>query len=164
MHSSARTVLSALVAIAATMPLAAQTTAAGERIQYMRVIAKDYVFDAPATVPAGITTIQLINQGADVHHITLHAMPEGRTVKEYFDATRNAGRAPAWVRQVAQTPTIPNGGETFVTLRMPAGRYILSCLIPAADGRSHVAKGMYQIITATGPAAAAPTAARRPGR
>jgi hypothetical protein len=164
MHSSARTVLSALVAMVATMPLAAQTTAAGERIQYIRVIAKDYVFDAPATVPAGIATIQLINQGADVHHITVHALPEGRTVKEYFDATRNAGRAPAWVRQVAQTPTIPNGGEAFITLRMPAGRYILSCIIPAADGRSHIAKGMYQMITATTPAAPAATAARRPGR
>jgi hypothetical protein len=48
-----------------------------------------------------------------------------------------------------------NGGEAFISFRMPPGRYILSCLIPAADGRSHVAKGMYQVITATASPAAA---------
>lgn len=161
MHSTARTSLACLVAALCVTPIGAQTTATGERIQYLRVIAKDYVFDAPANVASGITTIQLVNQGADVHHVTVVALPEGKTVKEFFDVTRNSGRAPAWSRQIAQTPTIPNGGESFLTFRMPPGRYILSCLIPAQDGRSHVAKGMYQMITATGPVAVAPAAAAR---
>ncbi|MCC7053137.1 MAG: hypothetical protein IT355_07695 [Gemmatimonadaceae bacterium] len=144
---------------------AAQALAAADRVQFIKVIARDYVFDAPATVQAGIATIQLVNQGADIHHLTVQELPAGRTVKEFFDATR-VGRAPSWSRSLGQTATIANGTETFISFRMPPGRYILSCIIPASDGRSHVAKGMYQLITATaGPVAATaprPPAPRRP--
>jgi hypothetical protein len=141
-------------------PVAAQAANAADRVQFIKVIARDYVFDAPATVQSGIATIQLINQGTDVHQVTIQELPDGKTVKDFFDATRNSGRPPAWSKSLGQTVTIPNGGEAFLSFRMPPGRYILSCLIPAKDGRSHVAKGMYQVITATAPAGA--PAARRP--
>jgi hypothetical protein len=151
-------------ALCAAPVVAQATAAASDRITFIRVVAKDYVFDAPATVQAGIATIQLVNQGTDIHHISVQELPEGKTVKDFFDATRNTGRPPAWSRSLAQTNTIANGAEAFISFRMPPGRYILSCLIPAADGRSHVAKGMYQIITAVAPAGAAPrpAAARKP--
>ena len=137
--------------------LAAQTAAA-DRVQYIKVVARDYVYDAPGSVQSGIATIHLINQGTDVHQVTVQDLPEGKTVKDFFDGTRNTGRPPAWSKSLGQTSTIPNGGEAFLSFRMPPGRYILSCLIPAKDGRSHVAKGMYQVITA----AAAPAAVRKP--
>jgi hypothetical protein len=143
-------------------PLAAQAAPVADHVQYIKVIARDYVYDAPATVPAGIAVIHLINQGTDVHHITVQELPDGKTVKDFFDGTRNSGRPPAWSRSLGQTSTIANGGEAFLAFRMPPGRYVLSCLIPAKDGRSHVAKGMYQVITATGTTAAAAAAARRP--
>ncbi len=157
----------ALVLASATSQVQAQAATAppaADRPQYIRIIAKDYVYDAPATVQAGIATIHLINQGADIHHVTVQELPAGRTVKDFFDATRNTGRPPTWSKSMGQTATIPNGGEAFIAFRMPPGQYVLSCLIPAADGRSHVAKGMYQIITATAGPAAAPRAApaRRP--
>lgn len=154
MRSTSHVMLAGMLSGMLTLSAGAQTTAAGERINYIRVIARDYVFDAPQSVPAGIATIQLINQGADVHHISVQTLPAGHTVKDFFDATRNSGQAPAWSRSLAMSATIPTNGEAFMTFRMPPGQYILSCLIPAKDGRSHVAKGMYQIITATGPAAA----------
>jgi len=145
-------------------PAAAQTAAVTpDRVQFIKVIARDYVFDGPANVESGIATIQLVNQGVDIHHISVQELPEGKTVKDFFDATRNSGRAPTWSRSLAQTNIIANGAEAFISFRMPAGRYILSCLIPAADGRSHVAKGMYQLITASaGPAAARPAGIRKP--
>lgn len=163
MVTNTRAAVAGLALTLAALPLGAQATAP-ERTQFVKVIARDYVYDAPATVQAGITTIQLINQGADIHHVTVQELPEGRTVKDFFDATRNTGRPPTWSRSVAQTTTIPNGGEAFIAFRMAPGRYILSCLIPAADGRSHVAKGMYQVITATnGAVATTPRpAARKP--
>ena len=162
MHSSTRPTIALLFTAAVAMaPLSAQSTAAGERIQYVRIVARDYVFDAPQSVTSGIVTIQLLNQGADVHHVSVQTLPAGKSVKDFFDATRSTGQAPAWSRSVATTPTIPTNGEAFMTFRMPPGQYILSCLIPARDGRSHVAKGMYQIIASTAaPAAATPR--RRP--
>jgi hypothetical protein len=151
-----------LVSLSAAPLFAQAAGATADRVQFIRVIARDYVYDAPATVPSGIATIQLMNQGQDIHHVTVQTLPDGKTIKEFFDASRS-GRAPAWSRSVGQTSTIPNGGEAFISFRMPPGRYVLSCLIPAADGRSHVAKGMYQLITATGPATPAAAAApRRP--
>lgn len=161
MKSAARLALAGLLVTVCAAPLAAQAASTVDRPQFIRVIAKDYVYDAPANVQSGIATIHLINQGTDIHHVTVQELPSGKTVKDFFDATRATGRAPAWSRNVAQTAQVPSGGEAFLAFRMPPGRYILSCLIPAADGRSHVAKGMYQVITAS-VATAAPAAARRP--
>ena len=168
MRPTARAVLCSFVAALSTAQASAQVTAtAADRVQFIKIVARDYVFDAPATVQSGIATIQLLNQGTDIHHISVQELPEGKSVKDFFDATRNSGRPPAWSKSLAQTNTIANGAEAFIAFRMPPGRYILSCLIPAADGRSHVAKGMYQVITATDsrtvPAGAARTgAARKP--
>jgi hypothetical protein len=156
--------LSVSLAALCAAPAAAQATAAApDRVQFIKVIARDYVFEAPASMQSGIATIQLVNEGTDIHHLSVQELPAGKTVKDFFDATRNGGRPPSWSRSLAQTNTIANGAEAFLTFRMPPGRYILSCLIPAADGRSHVAKGMYQVITATAGPATVGGAARTGG-
>ena len=129
--------------------LAAQTTAAGERINYLQVVAKDYVFEAKPTIPSGIVTLHLVNQGADLHHLILVELPTSRTPKEFFDANRTSGQMPAWAKVIAQTGTLHTNGELFLTQRLPAGRYVLTCQLAASDGRSHVAKGMYQLLTVT---------------
>lgn len=161
MKSPARSALAGLLVVLSAAPLLAQATSTVDRHQFIRVIAKDYVYDAPSSVSSGIATIHLINQGVDIHHVTVQELPGTRTPKEFFDAARTTGRAPTWSRTVAQTAVVPAGGEAFLAFRMPPGRYILSCLLPAADGRSHAAKGMYQLITATvGNAAATPPVRR----
>jgi hypothetical protein len=156
MFVSRTTAVSGLLTILCAAPLAAQTSTV-DRQQFIRVIAKDYVYDAPST-------IQLVNQGTDIHHVTVQELPDGKSVKDFFDAIRATGRPPAWSRNVAQTGVVASGGEAFIAFRMAPGRYVLSCLIPAADGRSHVAKGMYQVITATVASAspAAPAAMKKP--
>jgi len=161
--TSRRTAVAGLLTILCAAPLAAQNSTV-DRQQFIRVIAKDYVYDAPSTVQSGIATIQLVNQGTDIHHVTVQELPDGKSVKDFFDAIRATGRPPAWSRNVAQTGVVASGGEAFIAFRMPPGRYVLSCLIPAADGRSHVAKGMYQVITATVAAApgAAPATMKKP--
>ncbi len=158
MRSVTRTILAGLLVPLVALPLAAQAASTVDRPQFIRVVAKDYVYDAPTSVQSGIATIQLVNQGADIHHVTVQELPNGKSVKDFFDAIRATGVAPSWSRNVAQSAQIPSGGETFLAFRMAPGRYVLSCLIPAADGRSHVAKGMYQVITAT---VGAPVAAVR---
>ena len=164
-HAALSVSLAALCAApAAAQATAAQATAAApDRVQFIKVVARDYVFEAPASMQSGIATIQLVNEGTDIHHLSVQELPAGKTVKDFFDATRNSGRPPSWSRSLAQTNTIANGAEAFLTFRMPPGRYILACLIPAADGRSHVAKGMYQVITAMAGPAPAAGAARTAG-
>jgi hypothetical protein len=130
-------------------PSHAQVTAAGERIQYVRVVAKDYTFDAPSALNEGIVTFHLTNQGSDVHQLSIIEVGVGHTIKEFFDAMRVSGMPPAWAVTVGMTPTIQPNAEAFVTMRVVPGHYVLACMIPAKDGRSHVEKGMYRWVTAT---------------
>jgi uncharacterized cupredoxin-like copper-binding protein len=137
---------------------------AAEQVRYVRVVAKDYAFDVAPSVPAGIVTFHLLNQGADVHHLMLLELPPGHSVKEFIDTMRAKGEQPAWTVTVGATPIIQKNHEAFLTLRLPPGRYMLSCLIPAKDGRSHAEKGMFGMITVTadGRTAPAPKAVKTP--
>jgi uncharacterized cupredoxin-like copper-binding protein len=134
----------------------AQGTSATERVQYVKVIGTDYQFHAPTSVQQGITVFHLVNSGSDVHQMTVIELGIGHTVKDFFDAMHVKGMPPAWAVTVGGTPIIQKGTEAFVTLRLPAGQYVLACLIPASDGRSHTEKGMFQAFTVT--AIAKPTA------
>jgi hypothetical protein len=163
MTSSRHALLAAFALVtAATLP--AQATDGGERITYLHVTARDYVFEAKPSIPSGITTLHLTNQGGDLHHLVLVELPASRTPKEFFDHNRTTGQMPTWAKVVAQTPTLPTNGEVFLTQRLAAGRYILTCQLAASDGRSHVAKGMYQLLTVTPAGGAARVAGAKPGR
>ena len=138
-------------------PAGAQVTPSGERIQYARIVAKDYVFDAPNTLRAGIVVFHLTNQGSDLHQLSIVEIGVGHTIKEFFDSMRSTGVPPAWAVTVGMTPSIQPGNEAFVTVRLAPGHYVFACMIPAKDGRSHVEKGMYQWVTVS--ARSAPAAA-----
>jgi hypothetical protein len=167
--SSARAVASALaLAMLLAGSAAAQVSAAtaarqaaapAEKNVMINVVARDYAFDAPVTVNAGLITFHLKNEGVDVHHLVVIELANRHSIKEFFDAMRDKGVAPSWTKTVGATPTIGKNGDAYVSVRLDAGRYILACLIPASDGRSHVAKGMYQLINVTDRLKADPAAA-----
>jgi len=143
-------VVLAFLGSAATAPaLDAQRTSSGERIQYALVVAEDYAFQTPPTIGEGIITFHLVNRGSDVHHLMLLELGAGHTIKNFLDAVRATGQPPVWTATAGMTPTIQPNSEAFLTLRLAPGRYILSCMLPARDGRSHVDKGMYQFVTVT---------------
>ncbi len=144
-------------------PADAQVTSSGERIQYVRVLAKDYLFEAPSTLLDGIATFHLVNQGSDLHQLAIVEIGAGHTIKQFFDAMRVTGTPPLWAVTVGMTPTIQPSTEAFVTIRLVPGHYVLACMIPAKDGRSHVEKGMYRWIdVAARSKPAAPSAAKKP--
>ena len=135
----------------------AQNAPSSERPQYVQVIARDYIFEAPSALREGLVTFHLTNQGSDVHQLSIVEVGAGHTIKQFFDAMRVAGTPPAWAVTVGMTPTIQPDNEAFVTLRLVPGHYVFACMIPAKDGRSHVEKGMYQWVTVS---AKAPSAKR----
>ena len=122
----------------------AQVTSSGERIQYARIVAKDYQFDGPTSLREGIATFHLMNQGSDAHQLSIVEIGAGHTIKQFYDAMRPTGVPPAWAVTVGMTPTIQPNNEAFVTIRLVPGHYVYACMIAAKDGRSHVEKGMYQ--------------------
>ncbi len=135
----------------------AQTPAAEPTL--VTVTASDFAFAAPATIPAGLTTVRLVNQGTEMHHAQLVRLDEGHTVEELMQSGH--GPMPAWARFVGG-PNVPAPqGFTEATLQLPAGTYALVCFIPSADGVPHLVKGMVKPITVVPsqqPSAPAPAA------
>ncbi|MBL0169613.1 MAG: hypothetical protein IPP90_02630 [Gemmatimonadaceae bacterium] len=142
---------------APTVPLSSQQPAkpaanrpaqtATPSVTYVKVIGADYAFETQDIVPAGIVAFNLVNSGSDLHAMAIFELPEKHTLREFLDQYHGMGMIPAWMIGVGQTPTIAPKAETFLTVRMKPGRYILACLIPARDGRMHTEKGMVKLIT-----------------
>ena len=122
----------------------AQTPAAAPTL--VSVTATDFAFGAPSTVPAGITTIRLVNQGKEMHHVQIVRLDEGHTVEELMQAGGH-GPLPAWATFVGG-PNVPApGGSTEATMDLKPGSYALVCFIPSADGVPHLMKGMVKPLT-----------------
>lgn len=117
----------------------ADTTAAAPH--EMHVVARDFAFEIPDTVPAGMTTIRLENEGPDMHHFFLVKLAEGKTLDNLLAETKGDA-LPEWAVPVGGPNTPVPGGESAITVELEPGRYAALCVIPAPDGIPHVAKGM----------------------
>jgi len=60
----------------------------------------DYAFQAPDTIAAGRTTLRLVNNGKDFHHIWLIKLEGGHTLPELVEATKTQGPLPKWAVDV----------------------------------------------------------------
>lgn len=124
---------------------------------------RDFQFlDVPLTVPAGITTIRLINEGPDFHHAWLVRLEDGRTLDDALDVFAAGDPQPDWMVDIGGpgTPGMP-GEEVSVTLDLRPGTYAVLCVVPAEDGVPHIMKGMMHPLTVLpndGPTAELPPA------
>lgn len=117
-------------------------------INSVTVVAHDYSFDAPDVIPAGITSFELLNQGQEMHHITLFRLEGGHTMTD-LEATMQAPPSGPldWLVAVGGPNAAIPGGSANATLDLQPGSYAMLCLIPAADGVPHFAKGMVWALT-----------------
>jgi hypothetical protein len=139
----------------------------------VEVVARDYAFTAPASIPSGWTTFRLVNEGNEPHFFLLNRLPEGKTIEEYgaevgatFDSVWNAlasgavdkaeagamlGRLlPAWyadVEQMGGVGLLAPGRTAQVTARLEPGSYVMECYIKTEDGEFHSSLGMVLPIT-----------------
>jgi len=108
----------------------------------------DYAFQAPDTIAAGRTTLRLVNNGKDFHHIWLIKLEGGHTLPELVEATKKQGPMPKWAVDVGGPNSPMPGGESSATLDLEPGKYVMVCVIPAmTDGQPHFMKGMVKEIT-----------------
>ncbi len=128
----------------------------------MTIVATDYRFDAPDEVPAGMVTVHLVDNGAEIHHVAFVKLNDGKTIADVAQAMKTPGPMPSWaVDHGGVNAPHPGGGMATTTQTLEPGNYALICFIPSADGVPHFAKGMVRPLTvtaATGADAPAPTA------
>ena len=120
--------------------------------------ATDYAFTLPDTIPAGVTTFRLVNQGKELHHGSLVRLRDGKTVADFqaglAAAMQSHSPPPAWMGFSGGPNAVTPGDTTSATQVLEPGSYIFVCWIPSADGVPHVMKGMLHPVVVAGPAAA----------
>jgi uncharacterized cupredoxin-like copper-binding protein len=105
--------------------------------------AREYSFVAPKTVKSGANTFRLVNEGKELHHLTIIRLDKGKTMADLAAAMRNPGPLPAWTTDVGgPNPALP-GGSAEATLSLDAGNYVIVCFVPSpGETAPHVMKGM----------------------
>ena len=135
-----------LVGGIALVPSAAM--AAAEKPNVVNVVAKEYSYQMPSTIPAGPTLFHLTDNGNQLHHVTLVKLEDGKTLTDFTSLP--PGPFPKWAVFMGgpNTPT-PKGGQDEDIVDLTPGNYAVICVIPDTDGKPHMMKGMVKALTVT---------------
>src|SRR5207247_1719168 len=110
------------------------------------ITATDYAFSAPDTIPAGLTTLRLVNRGKELHHASLVRLGAGKTIADFQAglqaAMQNHTPPPPWISFAGGPNAVTVGDTAQATQALAPGLYVLACWIPSADGAPHIMKGM----------------------
>jgi uncharacterized cupredoxin-like copper-binding protein len=155
----------ALASCRSDKPPAAETgapadAAASAAPSTVTVTTTDYSFDAPAELPAGLTTFRLVNRGPSIHHIQLVKFGEGKTLDDFMAALKAGGPPPEWATMEGGPNPSELGDTSSTTVALEPGNYAMICFVPGPDGVPHLAKGMVRplAVTTGGAAGAEPEA------
>lgn len=137
--------------------MVASATAAG---QMLVIKAVDYAFQTMSSIPGGLTTIQLQNQGKELHEAQLGRLNEGVTYDQFVaavksDLANNGSTSNDMATPVGGPNAVVAGSTCEVIQDLKAGPYVFVCLIPNAMGVPHAALGMISPLTVTAPTGAA---------
>jgi uncharacterized cupredoxin-like copper-binding protein len=137
------------VAAVAAPTVAHNTTAF--KVPVVVVHAKDFSFTTPATISAGQTTFRLVNDGKELHHLTVVKLAKGKTLADFqaaFKAMKPGTPPPTWITEVGGPNAAVPGGTIEATLTLEAGNYVLMCFIPSpGETMPHAMKGMMRALT-----------------
>jgi len=119
------------------------------KVPVVTVHAKEFAFTAPKTISAGMTSFKLVNDGKELHHLTILKLEQGKTFADLQAAMKNpAAPPPAWLVPVGGPNAAVPGGSVEATLSLDAGNYVMACFIPSpGDATPHMMKGMIQPFT-----------------
>ena len=142
-----RAALAGAMLAAVAIPAVAARTDAPAKPAVVTITARDFAFDAPDTVIAGATVIQLVNKGTELHHIQVARLDSGKTAGDLAAAMKNPGPPPAWFVEIGGPNAVVPGASSETTVSLTPGNYVLLCFIPSADGMPHLMKGMVRPLT-----------------
>ena len=127
--------------LALTIAACARKVAPPAGPNVVTVVATDYAFGAPDTIPAGLTTLKMLNQGQEPHQAVVVGA-SGRTWDEIRAAMMSPGAMAPWLSFPGGPGVVVGGDSANATARLEPGNYFIVCFLPSPDGVPHVAKGM----------------------
>jgi hypothetical protein len=129
------------------------------KARVVTVTGKDFKFDAPDEIPAGLTEFRFLNKGPSIHHMQILRLTNGKTFGDLSAALKRQGPPPKWMKEVGGPNAPAPGMESNATLMLEPGNYAIICFVDIG-GAPHFTKGMVRplkVVAATGPAAVRPT-------
>jgi hypothetical protein len=148
-----------ILALLAARAAAAQAPSPVRRAAFMppaganvvTIVAHEYAYTMPDTIPAGLTTFILRDEGKEEHHMTLMKVDSGKTLADVFSALKAGPEAapPRWLLPVGGPNAPAPGGMSNATLELTPGNYVALCMIPAPDKAPHFAHGMVKWLVVT---------------
>jgi plastocyanin len=136
---------------ASEAPSAAPSEAA---LQQLEITGTDFAFELPATIPAGLTSITLANEGQEEHQAQVAGLNEGSTFEDLTAALQGNNEVEALgMLSLSGGPTgvVPGDSGTTASNLAP-GQYAVLCFVRSPDGVPHFAKGMVAPFEVTGTA------------
>lgn len=142
----------ALAACAKNETPAADTTAsaapaAAAAPNMVTFTAKEFSFEGPDTIPAGLTMFHLNAAGQELHHLQLIKLEEGKTYADLEAAMKAKGPPPVWMHAYGGVNPPAPGGMAIATQTMEPGNYAVVCFVEGPDHVPHLAKGMMKSLT-----------------
>jgi hypothetical protein len=113
--------------------------------------ATEYAYTGPESIPGGLTRIELVNAGEQVHMLWLVKLDEGKTSEDLMDAFAAFETTPAFPDWMAWYGgvTAPPGGTAAYTVDLAPGTYTLFSFSEDENGEPDAAKGMTAALTVT---------------
>lgn len=144
-------------------PGAAATTAAtGGSIPATTITAKDFAFEAPASLTGGLNRLVLKNTGKETHHAQLVRLNDGVSLDQFQQALQQGPEKIFPLIAFAGGPSNTRPGvESEAVVDLKPGQYMMLCFFDSDDGVPHLAKGMvkpFEVKAATAAQAAKPEA------
>ena len=114
-------------------------------------VAHDYGFSGPERIPGGLTTVRIVNEGRDLHHIQFLKLLQGKSAADFRAAiAADPSRLPSWVQYAGGPNAHLPGSQASATVNLTEGDYVLMCWIPDKNGVPHVALGMQKALFVRG--------------
>src|SRR5215469_7462809 len=116
------------------------------------ITAVDYGYIMPSTldVRAGLVDIAMVDNGTQPHQTQLARLKPGVTAQQVIDefiTKRNQAAAFSLLTLLGGPDIVSPGYGQETILNLPAGQYVLLCLVVGQDGIPHINKGMIHFFT-----------------
>ncbi len=157
-----RMFISASAVALALMAFHSTGKAATAQTGHLTMTATDYGFTGPELVPAGLTAVEVVNQGTEVHHAQLIRLAPGKTADDFAAAMKaDPDHPPTWVTFVGGPNAVLPGDRATAVMDLSPGQHLVLCLVPNKAGVAHVVLGMAKPFLVT-EAVGAPVAEPKP--
>jgi hypothetical protein len=118
------------------------------------ITATEYRFDLPTSIPAGLTRVNLKNEGAEGHDAMFMRVNDGATLAQLQAALTTPDFGPIFAASTSfGGPEVDAGLQATTIVDLAPGQYMVICVIPDDDGMPHYLMGMQAPLEVTEAAA-----------